>query len=149
MDTIVVGIDGSDASARALDFAAEEAVLRKAALRVVCVWEVPVTAYGDGMIPVITPDMFDSYQEHAQTIVDEAVARVAAAHPELACSGEVVEGLPAGVLIEESENAALLVVGTRGRGGFKSLLLGSVSGQVVHHAACPVVVVPVRPGQSH
>lgn len=142
MHTIVVGIDGSEASVRALDFAAEEAVLRGAALRAVCVWEVPVTAYGDGMIPVVTPEMFDSYREHAQTIVDEAVARVAAARPDVPCTGEVVEGLPAGVLVEESENATLLVVGTRGRGGFKSLLLGSVSGQVVHHSSCPVVVVP-------
>jgi nucleotide-binding universal stress UspA family protein len=142
MSTIVVGIDGSDASSRALDFAAEEAALRAAALRIVCVWEVPVTAYGDGMIPVVTPEMFDSYQEHAQAIVDGAVARARAAQPGIEVSGEVVEGLPAGVLVEESEKASLVVVGTRGRGGFKSLLLGSVSGQVVHHAACPVVVVP-------
>jgi nucleotide-binding universal stress UspA family protein len=144
MDTIVVGIDGSEASAAALDFAAAETVLRGGRLRVLCVWEVPVTAYGDGMIPVVAPELFDSFGDHAKDILDGAVTRVQQAHPGLQCEGLVVEGLPAGVLVEESETATLVVVGNRGRGGFKSLLLGSVSQQVVHHASCPVVVVPLH-----
>jgi nucleotide-binding universal stress UspA family protein len=143
MDTIVVGVDGSAASSAALDFAAAEAALRGARLRAVCVWEIPVTAFGDGMVPTVAPDMFDAYRAHAEEVVDEALARVHAAHPAVACEKAVVEGLPAGVLVEEAEDAAMVVVGSRGRGGFKSLLLGSVSQQVVHHARCPVVVVPV------
>ena len=139
--TIVVGVDGSDEGAAALDFAVAEAALRQARLRIVCVWEVPVTAFGDGMIPAVAPETFDTYRAQAQRLVDDAVAGVAKARPGLACEGVVVEGLPAGVLGDESRGADLVVVGSRGRGGFKSLLLGSVSQQIVHHADCPVVVV--------
>jgi nucleotide-binding universal stress UspA family protein len=140
-NTIVVGVDGSEAAAAALDFAVAEAVLRGARLRIVCVWEVPITAFGDGMIPAVTPEAFDTYRAQAERLVDDAVGRIRTTHPAVVCKGAAVEGLPAGVLIDESRNAGLLVVGSRGRGGFKSLLLGSVSQQVVQHAACPVVVV--------
>ncbi len=142
--TIVVGIDGSEEAKVALDFAGAEAALRGARLRIVCGWEVPITAFGDGMIPAVTPEAFDTYRARAETIAEEAVDYVHATHPAVSCEGVAIEGLPAGVLIEESEGAALVVVGSRGRGGFKSLLLGSVSQQVVQHAGCPVVVVRPR-----
>lgn len=143
METIVVGVDGSETAAAALDFAASEAALRGARLRVVCVWEVPIAAYGDGMIPAVTPEMFDSFQAAAQKVVDDAVASVSAEHPGLAYEGRCLEGLPAAVLLDQAQDASLVVVGNRGRGGVASLLLGSVSQQVVHHAPCPVVVVPL------
>ena len=74
--------------------------------------------------------------------MQEAIETVAVVRPDLQVDGASPEGQPAEALLREARNAALIVVSNRGRGGFKSLLLGSVSHQVVHHAPCPVVVVP-------
>jgi nucleotide-binding universal stress UspA family protein len=66
---------------------------------------------------------------------------VAELQPVVTCEGRAIEGQPAGVLLKEAEQADMIVVGSRGHGGFANLLLGSVTQQVVHHAPCPVVVV--------
>lgn len=139
MSTIVVGVDGSQSSGVALEFAAEEAALRGASLKVVSVWEASARAQEEGR-PV--PEEFANRQRIAEEIVGEAVARVKGLQPHLPCSGAVLYGRPQTVLVDEARGAALLVVGRRGQGGLASLLLGSVSRHVVNKASCPVVVVP-------
>jgi nucleotide-binding universal stress UspA family protein len=141
METIVVGVDGSEGAHVALEQAATEAELRGARLRIVAAWEVPPAVYGGGLGPGLDQETFDGFREHAETIARDAVAEIGRTHPSVTCDGAAVEGQPAAVLLQEAEGASLLVVGNRGRGGFGSLLLGSISHQVVHHAPCPVLVV--------
>jgi len=142
METILVGVDGSAPAQRALEFAAQEAELRAARLRVVSAWEIPPAVYGGGFAPALDQDALDAFREHAETIVREAIDTVERLHPTLQVEGTTPEGQPAQALLHEATEATLIVVGNRGRGGFSSLLLGSVSQQVVHHAPCPVIVVP-------
>ena len=80
-------------------------------------------------------------QRRAERVLREAVERVRSDHPSVAVETTVIEGPPARVLVDMSADADLLVVGSRGLGGFSGLLLGSVSQQCVHHAHCPVTVV--------
>lgn len=144
MDAIVVGVDGSEPARRALEFAAQEALLRWAQLRVVSAWQVSATAYGGG-IPLPTDrGTLDVFRHHAEEYVQEAMDVVHRLHPELEVEISTPEGQPAACLLEEARQAALIVIGNRGRGGLSSLLLGSVSHQVVQHATCPVMVVPHR-----
>lgn len=140
MDTIVVGTDGSTGSWDALRWAVRETELRGAELLVVHGWQMPAVpeAY---MVPTL------EYEEAATTTLAEAVraAREMAATPEsLSIRSSVVNLRAAEALIDASEHAQLLVVGSRGHGAFAGLLLGSVSLHCASHAACPVVI--VRPG---
>jgi nucleotide-binding universal stress UspA family protein len=149
METIVVGVDGSKGASAALEFAADEAALRGARILVVSAWEVPASLYdGGGMVMGADPSTFEAFQEQAQAIVDGAVASVQKRRPTVECEGRTVQGRAAPILLEEASEASLIVVGSRGLGGFKSLLLGSVSQQVVQHAPCPVVVVRGADPQS-
>jgi nucleotide-binding universal stress UspA family protein len=136
---IVVGVDGSAGAARALDVAAREAALRSTDLRVVCAWHVPVGAYAGGMIaPAIDADDFASpLRTAAQRQIDEILERV-----DVPTELVLREGNAAATLLDEAQRAEMVVVGSRGRGGFTGLLLGSVSHQVASHASCPVLVVP-------
>lgn len=138
MGTIVVGVDGSSGSGAALRFAVEEARLRNAALRVVTSWHVPALAYSGGFAVPIDPH---EYEELAKAAAVEALAALEkeTAGVDVECLAK--EGQAAKVLLEEAQGADLLVVGSRGHGGFAGLLLGSVSQQVAHHAPCPVVIV--------
>lgn len=137
---IVVGIDGSDGAARALRFAAEEASLRGADLRIVAVWNVPAAYYaGEAMAPAMPIDHFG---KSMQTTAERQVEECLAGYPDLKTHLIVTEGTPAQVLVEKSERAEMLVVGSRGLGGFRGLMLGSVGQQCAHHANCPVVIVP-------
>jgi nucleotide-binding universal stress UspA family protein len=145
MQTVLVGVDGSECANAALAFAADEATQRHARLRIIMAWDVPAGLYAAGFGPILDDSTFNAFREQAQAIVDEAVTTVAKTHPSVNCEGKAQEGQPAAVLLEEAADAALIVVGSRGLGGFASLLLGSTSQQVVHHAACPVVVVHAQP----
>jgi len=138
METIVVGVDGSECARTALGIAAREAELRSARLRVVSVWEVPLSAGG---VALGDQSIIDGFRESAGAIVEEAITEARRLHPSVECEGKAVEGQAAEVLLHEARDASLIVVGNRGRGGFASLLLGSVSQQVVHHAPCPVLVI--------
>jgi nucleotide-binding universal stress UspA family protein len=138
VNTILVGVDGSEHGDAALVFAAEEAALRGASLLVVCAWEPPMMIAPLG---VYTAEAFESLGENSKNIVRAAVARVAEIQPKVVCEGKAVEGQPAAELLKAAESANIIVVGSRGHGGFASLLLGSVTQQVVHHARCPVVIV--------
>ena len=139
METILVGVDGSQGARRALRYAAAEAVLRGARLRIICAWRLPSQIYLDGALPEET---LEGFRFNAEQIVRDALREVELANPGLECEAAALEGQPADVLIREAEKASLVVVGNRGHGGFSSLLLGSVGQQVVHHAHCPVLVVP-------
>jgi nucleotide-binding universal stress UspA family protein len=139
MGLIVVGIDGSDESKRALHWAVEEARLRGAKLLAVHAWSYQFTA-GPDYAPAADPDFLESLRQQADQVLDEALAEAGTAGVEI--ERTAVEGPPAATLVDAAEGADLLVVGSRGRGGFSGLLLGSVSQQAAHHAPCPVVIVP-------
>jgi|SRR6478672_3579608 len=138
--TIVVGIDGSKGSARALEFALEEARIRGADVKAVAAWHVPASAYETGWVPVsIDPT---TYEKLAKETLAKSLAEIDTSKSEVSVTPVLKEGQAADVLVAEAQGADLLVVGSRGLGGFKGLLLGSVSQQCAHHASCPVAIVP-------
>jgi nucleotide-binding universal stress UspA family protein len=137
---VVVGMDGSAAGERAAGFAFEEASLRGVPLRAIRVWSRPASG-GPGVVgpPVYDPEIV---AEEETRQLEASVASWRGKFPGVEVVPEVVRGRPAKVLADASARSALLVVGTRGRGGFAGLLLGSVSHAVLHHARCPVALVP-------
>jgi len=138
--TVVVGVDGSEGSHRALRWAAAEAAVRGDALELVHVWD-PPQSYAPVDMEVYAPDP-EPIRGASQQLLDDLVATARELAPGIEVRGSLVPGPPAHALLESARTADLLVVGSRGLGGFKSLLLGSVSQQVTHHAPCPVVIVP-------
>ena len=134
---VVVGVDGSPSSSKALAFAAEEARYRKASLRVVEAWSFPVFAAGT----YVPTGAYEDVPEDTAAALAAQVADVLGAATDLAVEQVVAEGPAAKVILDAAEGAGLVVVGSRGRGGFAGLLLGSVSTQVAHHARCPVIIV--------
>jgi len=140
MSVIVVGVDGSEPSEAALRWALEEARLRRATLRVVHAWAVPALYVHGSAFPPELVDR-DLIRERAEQLLGAAVTQVAGASPEVTIERVAAEGSPARVLVEAAHDADLLVVGSRGHGGFAGLLLGSVSQQCAHHADCAVVIV--------
>jgi nucleotide-binding universal stress UspA family protein len=139
MATIVVGVDGSDGAREALRVAVQEARLRGAGLRVVTAWHTPAMVYGGaGFSADIDPAEFG---DSAGAALEESLAAAGGQANGVEIERVVRMGQPAQVLLEEARGADLLVVGSRGHGGFASLLLGSVSHQCALHAACPVLIV--------
>ena len=140
MSRIVVGVDGSDHAHRALEWAMYEAGLRNAPLTVVTVFQIAKDHWGlaDLHYPQDEPAR-QRAGEAAQQAADKVAAQLNGPKPP-AVLVKAVSGVPAEVLINESKDADLLVVGTRG-GGFEEIMLGSVSSKVAHHAACPVVII--------
>jgi nucleotide-binding universal stress UspA family protein len=141
MPGIIVGIDGSEHSIRALEWAIKEAAARHAPVTVLTVHVVPQSGW-TGMPITLPQDSIDL--ERAQQAAEEMTLKVTSqlvdAQP-ASVTVRAVIGYPAQQLVEESREADLVVVGSRGAGGFAKLLAGSVSSQVVQHAHCPVVVV--------
>lgn len=133
---ILVGTDGSSGADKALRWAAREADLRGALLHIV------VGAWYSGIWSIYDPSPSVVLIESAKPILSRAVNDARAQWPDVPIRQEIVVNSPAMALIDASEGATMLVVGSRGRGGFVSLLLGSVSLHCVVHAPCPVVVVP-------
>jgi nucleotide-binding universal stress UspA family protein len=133
---IVVGVDGSEASKAALRWALDEARLRGAPLRVLYAWAPPLVI-GPG-VALPETDQVDAEAE-GERMLDSAIAELGAEGVDV--ERAAVRGLPSRVLVEAAGGADLLVVGSRGHGGFAELLLGSVSHQCAHHAPCPVVIV--------
>ena len=134
---MIVGVDGSPPSDRALSWACRLGETCGDTVRAVCAWS--LGASGEDWMP--PPGVTAEGQRRAEQMLREAVERVRSDHPAVNVATAVIEGRPAQVLVEMSAEADLLVVGSRGRGGFSGLLLGSVSQQCVHHAHCPVTVV--------
>lgn len=136
---IVVGIDSSEASPRALAWAVDEGRLRGAMVEAVHVWQLPVFVSSPfGAVLFDTGDL----EASAQAEFDGTVGAVDATGLPEQIVRTFVAGTPANALVEAAAGADLLVVGSRVRGGFAGLLLGSVSQQVTHHAPCSVVVIP-------
>lgn len=134
MTVVVVGVDGSPGATGALRWAAEEARLRGTTLRAVLAW-----SYLDQPGEEFDPRFGE---EQARGVLDKALEAAFDGSPPVEIEPVVVCDLPARALLEAAKDAALLVVGSRGLGGFKGLLLGSVSHQVAQHASCPVAVIP-------
>lgn len=138
MTVIVVGIDGSESSQRALEWAGEEARLRGATLKVIHAWFDPFVA-GYFVAPAVYERA--AMEEAAREVLEKAVASIPDGSPDLEVEGVLVHGQAESVLLCASQTADMVVVGSRGRSGIAGALLGSVSQRVVHHAECPVVVV--------
>lgn len=137
MNRIVVGIDGSDEAIRALEWALDEGRLRGAEVEVIHAFHF-FPDVSEAAVLMEEPDMVLQADELLRKNVEPAVAT----RPGVHVTTRAVQGPPARTLLDAAAGADLLVVGSRGRGGFGGLLLGSVSQQCVHHAPCPVVVVP-------
>ena len=137
---IVVGIDGSQQSNCALIWAAGQAKLRKLPLHLVTAYTVPIFAASglDGGYATVDDDVI---RQGAEAVLRESAAKVA--HLDIEMDARVENGDAAGVLLDLSETAELLVFGSRGRGGFIGRLLGSVSSALPAHAKCPTVTVPL------
>lgn len=131
---VVVGVDGSARSAAAAMLAFEEAELHKADVNAV-----HVTAAPPSEVPA-TVQWGEQERTDGEKLLDEATAAARRAYPDVVVDYTVVIGNPAATLIDQCVGARLAVVGTRGRGGFTGLLLGSVSQTLLHHASCPVLV---------
>ena len=144
--TIVVGVDGSEASQEALRWAVEEAKLRDAGIVAVHAWSfVPPQPLGEpGMLAIPAGDLagqLSAESEAATTALDDAIDTALRDDPSVAIERKVVEGDAGEAIISEAADADLIVVGSHGRTGLKAALLGSVSRHVVDLAKCPVVVV--------
>jgi nucleotide-binding universal stress UspA family protein len=148
MGTIVVGVDGSGNSRGALDWALREAGLRRASVRAVHAWMIPVVGTGEAPWALAPPPSYvelsaREIEQHARAALDheveQALARVGVVTD---VERLVVEGAAGDAIIDASADAELVVVGSHGRGALATLVLGSVSHHVVQHAPCAVVVVP-------
>ena len=146
MGVIVVGVDHSAGAKAALRFALEEARRRQSTLRVVHAYQFGyIGANGlDLVVPALGGELAD-FRQAAVASLDETLREVGAETDGVSIESRVDQGAAAAVLIEESREADLLVVGSRGHGGFAQLLLGSVSQQCAQHAFCPVVIVRATP----
>ena len=136
-----MGVDDSEGAAAALEWAVEDARRRDAALEVVHAWTFPnldLVDYGGTRVPMIAPE---DIQRAAEAWTRAMVARTIDSGEVVPVTTTVRRGHPAHVLLDAAEGADLLVVGSRGHGGFARMLLGSVGSHVMHHASCPVVVV--------
>jgi nucleotide-binding universal stress UspA family protein len=137
---IVVGVDGSAPSLAALRWAVHQAELTGGTVDAVVAWKMPATMTGFGFAPVAVADGSDMEQT-AQRVLDHAVSKVVGSEGGPAVRRLAVQGFPAPVLLGASVGADLLVLGSRGHGGFSGALLGSVGQHCVRHAHCPVVII--------
>ena len=142
MPGITVGVDGSEHSTKALDWAIREAGVRGAALTVLAVHQV-ASNYWTGSAEKYPADQpaTEAVRRAAEDAVQKALSQAGGPAP-ASVTVRAVSGLPAEELVKASSDSDLVVVGSRGGGGFARLRIGSVSSQVMHHAACPVVVIP-------
>ncbi|MGZ5212153.1 MAG: universal stress protein [Actinomycetota bacterium] len=139
---LVVGVDGSESATSAVRWAAHEAELRGTKLEMISAWEVSVSNVGYGLgLAEISGEMLTGLEQNAEEVLSTAAEVARDGSPHIEIETRTVEGQAAEVLVEAARGADLLVVGSRGKGGFRELLLGSVSQQCAHHASCPVVIV--------
>ena len=135
---VVVGVDGSATSVRAVDLAFDRASRLGVPLVAVHAWELPAMA---GPVPGWEVEEVEELQMAEKALLSESLAGHAERYPDVEVRPLVRRGASAHVVLAAADNAELLVVGSRGRGGFRGLLLGSVSQAALHHATCPVLVV--------
>lgn len=140
---LLVGHDGSEFSTAALAWTLQLAGRLGMHVTVVRAWVLTTAPRPTTWAPGYMPPMVD-FEEATRDKLEADVADVVAEHPDVQVSHQAVHGRPASILVDGSERADMLVVGPRGLGGFRGLVLGSVSEQCVRHAKCPVVVVHDR-----
>lgn len=141
---IVVGVDGSPSSREALRWAATQARVTGGWLEAVAAWQIPPTlliASSQGYVGGFEGAPLIDFASLARGILEESLAEVLGGDAALRVTSKIIQGHPATVLVARSSGAELLVVGSRGRGGFAGLLLGSVSTYVAANAHCPVTIV--------
>ncbi len=139
---VVVGVDDSDPASRGVAAAAEVAAISGAPLRIAYVAHAPsMESWAYVETSKAGSDATHRVRQHADTTLSAAADQAKAAHPDLEVSSEVLYGEPGPVLAELASTAGLVVVGSRGRGGFAGMLLGSTSHRLIHDATCPVMVV--------
>ena len=143
MSGIVVGIDGSGHSQRALEWAMREAGLRQVPLTVVTAHQTVVNYLGSTVSYSEDDSLTERLRKAAQKETDEVLERIGESVPPQV-TVQAVSGTPAEELLGAARDADLLVVGSRGAGGFARLVMGSVSSQVAHHAHCPVAIIPAE-----
>lgn len=143
---VLVAIDGSPGSASAIAFGVEEARRRSAAIRLIHVWHAP-TLLGGGQW-ILPPEIEARIGGSVQELVDAASARARELGPELDIAADAVQGPVIPSLVAASADADILIVGSRGHGGFAELLLGSVSQGAAQHAHCPVTIVRAGANES-
>ena len=136
---VVVAVDGSPASNNAVRWAANTAAKRDVPLRLAASYTLPQFLYSEGMVP--PQELYDDLQRETLRKTDDAREIALSVNPDLRIGHAVAEGSPIDMLLEMSRDAAMIVMGSRGLGGLSGMVLGSVSGAVVSHASCPVVVV--------
>lgn len=141
---VIVGYDGSDQAGVAVAWAAREAASRGARLTLVVATAIPMESMHFGG-SILTADAIEELIEGLRREAGKKADEMRSAHPSLDVCVEVSLGNPASVLLESSDGADLVVVGSRGMGGFRGLLVGSVGVQVASHAPCPAVVVRREP----
>ena len=144
MNEIVVGVDGSEESRAALGWAVEEGRLRQAPVLAIHAWEVPMVPAPTGLVPPSVEVVGDltELREDAASLVETMVREIAGDAADVEIRPLTVEDKPVSALLDAAERntAQMIVVGSRGYGGFVSLLIGSTSDQVARHATCPVVI---------
>jgi nucleotide-binding universal stress UspA family protein len=138
---IVAGVDGSESSASALRWAIRQAGLTGATVDAVIAWHYPDLASSGYGMAAVAIESADDFRESAEKIAADAISSTLDPASYVPVSARVTQGHAAQVLLDASAGASLLVVGSRGHGGFAEALLGSVSQHCVQHALCPVVVV--------
>lgn len=150
MNEIVVGVDGSEESRAALAWAVEEGRLRQAPVLAIHAWEVPMVPAPTGLVPPSVEVVGDltELREDAADLVETMVREIAGDAADVEIRPLTVEDKPVNALLDAAErnDAQMIVVGSRGHGGFVSLLIGSTSDQVARHATCPVVIHRQRRG---
>jgi nucleotide-binding universal stress UspA family protein len=140
MPGIVVGVDGSSHSRKALERAAAEAVAHGAPLTVLTIHQAVRDVYGSVSHYQDDAALTDKANEAAHAETDQVLAALGSQPASVTVTA--VHGLPVDELIKASQGADMLVLGRRGTGGFARLTMGSVTSQVAHHAHCPVLIVP-------
>ena len=143
MPGIIVGVDGSGHSQRALEWAMKEAALRHEALNVITVHQAVKGYYGTAVVNPEDRALTEQAREAAQAEADKVLAKLGESRPE-AVTVTAVNGFPVEELLAAAEDADMIVLGSRGAGVFNRLLLGSVSSQIAQHAHCPVLIVPAE-----
>jgi len=143
MSGIIVGVDGSGHSQRALEWAVREAAIRHVPLTVLTVHEAVRGYYSGLAVYPEDPVQTEEARVAAQAETDKVLAGLEGPHPE-SVTVKAVHGFPVEELISASQDADMIVLGSRGAGGFTRLMLGSTAGQVAQHTHCPVLIVPAE-----
>ena len=145
---VAVGVDGSPSSLAALRFAFAEAARRRLPVAAVCAWTPPQpTGMGEAFAVILAPGHeVEDYERAAHEVLESSLRPLREAFPDVEVRAYIAQDTPAAALLAIASEASMVVVGSRGHGGFHGLLLGSTSQSVLHHAPCPVAVIRPESG---